>query len=362
MKIIFGLIFYFVFPSIVISQQLIQIDSKDKNEVNYLIFKSDSCSSVFIDNLNKYFGYINSLVEQYRQAPNFYDRKSTKGIIGVIDSIRNGKIDGSLAEIGYEVQCNDNFLLSISKIVVPEGKKRYSNSTVSDYPYVFPKNYDLKHQKEIKSVNTFLTKAGIISIQNTIKAVMCKRAKLYYQFRTDSSCRIGITSLSEYMSNNYAISNNSSDLDIYGAKEKLFFFYYFSTRGLEFGNNNLAIESVVCGGPYDQITIPWIDLLPNCLNSEDNIVLQKCNIIVANIEKSDWIVKDEFVNLLETPNDLGIDTLVQVKPYIIKGEKVSALAICDDFLKVSYSSTNGKITTGWVPASSLKKINTEMQK
>lgn len=149
MRIVFILIFLATYHFAAVSQQLINVNSINKKQINYLTFNSDILNSTFINNLNKQFGYTTSLIDQYKEAPNCYERESIESITGIIDSIQTDKIQGSLADISYEVESNDSFLLSILKIVVPEGKKRITNSTVSDYSYVFPKNYDLKHQKEI---------------------------------------------------------------------------------------------------------------------------------------------------------------------------------------------------------------------
>lgn len=185
---------------------------------------------------------------------------------------------------------------------------------------------------------------------------MYRRVKLYYKFRTDSSCWIGTTFLSEYLNDNYIISNNPSDLNIYGPKKEFYFYYYFSNRGLELNNNHLAIESVVCAGPKTDITIPWSDLLPYCINSKDNIILQKCEKFGVYKAWSEWLVESPYLNLLETPNESGTDTLEKTEPFVLKGEKVMAISACDDFLKISYVSVNGKVITGWVPITSLERL------
>ena len=354
MKIGVVMIFIFFYPFIVNSQQILQVGFENKNDVKYLTFKSNNCSTNFVDSLNNYFGYENSLKCQYLEAPNAFERATTIEIKGIIDSIQKGEVIGSLADISYEIDYNDNCLLSISKNIVPEGKKKNTNSFVSEYPYSFPKIYNLKRQKVIRSVNDFLTKEGEIDIKSIIKSVMCKRAYLYFQNKTDHSCDIGQTSLNEFLDNEYSISNNSEHIDIYSVSDKLFYYFYFSNQGLELDNNSLGIEFMVCAGIDSRITIPWIDLQDYCIKSDSNIIFNICKTINKKVEKSEWIVESDYVNLLVTPNELGVFYQGKVEPCILKEEKVEAIAQSGEFLKIKYVASNGSVKIGWVKTIYLK--------
>jgi hypothetical protein len=338
-------------PLFSLAQKSIQIEQGMNKGIAFLQFSSDSCSPAFITKLNASYGYQQSLVAIYNDAPNFDDKKySTKEIIKLIDSIRNDERQGSLASIEYDIIFNDNNLFSFRRLVMPEGEKSSTNSTVSDYNYVFPKNYDIKYEKEIKSVAYFLTADGIKNIQKIIQKVMYKRAKLYFGNKNSDDCHSGTNSFEEYENKSYTISNNTSDIDMFKGDEKTFYFV-FTENGLELANNFLDIQSLQCYGPPSGVTIPWFDLKQYCINKLENTVLQACNSRIKEAAKVDWIVKSKYANLLDTPDDLETNPPIPVAPYIVKGEKVTALSQSGEFLKVKYLTNNGKEILAWVKIS-----------
>lgn len=337
------------------AQQLMHVEEKTRNDISFLQFNSDSCSAGFIKKLNSEYGYVHTLFSIYNEAPNTEAPKyNSAEMLKLIDSIKHDKVEGSLADIGFELTYNEGRLLSFIKYVTPEGMHKSSNSNTSEYPYIFPEIYDLKHEKEIRSLTSFLTTDGIRKLEKLIMRVMYKRALLFSKDSIETGCRIGRNAPHDFLVMKDTISNNPVDNDIYGSSATLCFYFFFTENGLGLGCNDLSHQSVIRAGPSDEITIPWYDLLSYCTNKPNNLISEICKAKIQKPDKTDWIVKHDFANLLETPDGYGIETTEPVKPYLIKGEKVIALVSSGEFLKITYLAATGKNTSGWVAISDLE--------
>ncbi|MBC7389211.1 MAG: hypothetical protein H7329_08385 [Opitutaceae bacterium] len=336
------LIISFHLPNFSFSQRVLEVSEEIKNNVNYLHFKSDSCSARFISHLNNEFGYSSNLVDKYDQAPN-ESLSSKREIIEKIQLIRTKKEQGSLATIDYEVIYNQFNLLSIQKIVVSEGEIRTTNSLHSEYPELYPILYNLKAEKEIKNLTELLTKEGVFNLEKMIKKIIYKRAKIHFQADSVYDCRIGETSLNNFSTASYQISNGPEK------EEGFTFFFYFTEKGLELDCNTLLHQHVICVGVLPHITIPWFELKPYCIKSPNNPIYEISRNIFSKPSKFDWKIKSEFANILETPDDYNLsDSIVKSKPFLLKNEIVTAEASCGEFIKIKYLSKNGKEITGWI--------------
>ena len=100
MKKLFIVILWSI-PLFSLAQKSIQIKQEMNKGIAFLQFSSDSCSPAFITKLNDNYGYQQSLVAIYNEAPNFDDKKySTKEIIKfskeIQKTIQNSKNSKSL--------------------------------------------------------------------------------------------------------------------------------------------------------------------------------------------------------------------------------------------------------------------------
>ncbi|MDB5283088.1 MAG: hypothetical protein JWO06_2163 [Bacteroidota bacterium] len=347
-----------VIPFLMFSQCSITVtDTARKNDIGYLQFKGSGIDTLLLKKLNKQYGYQQTLLDTYDEAPHEEQELSVKEKTSLIHQIASGKVQSSLATIDYQVDYTKNCLLSFTRMVVPEGKKRVTNSQVSDLGYFFSENYNLRTGKKIKGLSSFLTAEGIKFIQTALQRVMYKRALEAYKDGQPSTCRIGVYTTDEFKTKTYIVSNDPDNIGIYGYKDSIFFYFGFTEAtgfsearmaGMYLGSNDLEHKSTICGGPRSNLFIPWYDLIPYCIQRPDNIILEIAKKSVDTLEKTEWTVKMDIVSLTEFPDASSESDATPVKPYLIRGDKVTALARVDYHLKVKYITKDGKELRGWV--------------